>query len=72
MTALTYRPTDDPLIATIRQIPTGEYPTALLAERRAQFVAQIEAWNSDPDSVDIETPEVSDEMDARNSRPEPF
>jgi hypothetical protein len=35
----------------------------------------VEGWNeadADPDSVDCDTPPVTDWQDARNSRPEPF
>jgi hypothetical protein len=43
-----------------------------LAARRAAYVAQVRAWNSDPDAVDVETEPVSEWQDERNSRPEPY
>jgi hypothetical protein len=44
------------------------YPEALLAKRRAWFLAMLD----DPDAVDCDTPPVSEEMDLRNSREFPW
>jgi hypothetical protein len=44
------------------------YPEALLAKRRAWFLAMLD----NPDAVDCDTEPVSEWQDERNSRPLPY
>jgi hypothetical protein len=74
----------DAMFAAIREA-NAEYPVDLLSAQRARFVAQIHAaqpvapWTADAfaagepdDATDIKTPPISEQQDARNSRPEPY
>ena len=54
----------------IAKIPAAEYPPALLAARKAEFVAKLRAY-TDPDTVDGPS-DVSEWQDERNSRPFPY
>ena len=54
----------------IAKIPAAEYPPALLAARKAEFVAKLRAY-ADPNVVDGPS-DVSDWQDDRNSRPFPY
>lgn len=49
---------------------SAEYPPALLAARRAEFVAKLRAY-TDPDTV-AGPSDVSEWQDDRNSRPFPW
>jgi hypothetical protein len=61
---------DADLIAALKSLASVDapYPEALLAKRRAWFLAMLD----DPDACDVDTPKVSEEMDARNSRALPY
>lgn len=72
MNTITIRETDwllSGLLAWDETYPP--YPAGMLAKRRAEFVERVQEWNSNPDCVDGESI-VSDEQDARNSRPYPY
>jgi hypothetical protein len=60
------------LLDTLRRMGLGAmYPPELRTPRRAQFIASIP--DRDPaDCSDIKTEPVSEEADARNSRPLPY
>jgi hypothetical protein len=61
---------DADLIAALKSLASVDapYPEALLAKKRAWFLAILD----DPAAVDCGTSPVSEEMDARNSRPFPY
>jgi hypothetical protein len=71
-TQLTYvcRSNDELLIilARLARVTTREYPIVLYQMRRETFLSMLD----DPDAVDCDTEPVSEEMDARNSRPFPY
>jgi hypothetical protein len=61
---------DADLIAALKSLASVDapYPEALLAKRRAWFLAMLD----DPDAVDCDTEPVSEEQDIRNSREFPW